>query len=556
MRRLNKGIAFALSIVLIAVLAAACSGKGSTEGANGNGQTQPVEKESAEGNGQEQASANKWKVGDNVSLKWYINFNYHKDTLPWTEYPILNEVSQTTGVYPEIIIPTGNEAEKLNLMISTGDMPDILTLGYTDPAVTKLISQGMVYSYDELIEKYAPDFAKEIPDDIRNWVRNEDGKLYGLNSYFIPDYRYQEKYAIGGSTYNVRQDFYNEIGSPDMTTPDSFYEALKAFKEKYPVFDGKPSIPFSLGGDANWGATFLERSFGVKDYYEDDNYNLSIKYKHPNYLEAAKYLNKLYREGLMDKETFIQKDEQVQEKLASRVFAATSVYWFFDTANLALDKVKPGAHFMAVEPMKAVPDLAFQALGRQGWTVTLIPKKTEKPEEVIRFLRYLWSPEGNMLMYFGHEGKDYAIEDGIVKRSEAVKAEINKDRIAFMSKTGMMAMSYMFYPYYKEERVESDEVRKNREMADKYAQDESEYLSINPDPTTPEGIIKTQIDQIQSKMIPRIIMASTEDKAVSEVAEMLKQMEKVGLEKLEKYWTEQYKAERERIGLTNPPKMK
>lgn len=553
MKKTKRIIALMVSLCLIVALLAAC-------GNNGDNAGQQTGAKEAEGSGDTTAAgtnetSSKWKVGDHVSLKWYINFNYHKDTLPWTEYPILKEVCETTGVYPEIIVPTGNEAEKLNLMIATNDMPDMLTTGWTDTAVLKLISQDMVYSYDELIEKYVPEFNNEIPDEVRNWLRQDDGKLYSLNSHFIPDYRFENKYAIGASTYNVRKDLYKEIGSPDMATPEGYYNALKAFKEKFPTIDGKPSIPLSLGGDVFWGATFFERSFGVKDYYEDKDYNISIKYKNPRYIEAAKYLNKLYREGLMDKETFIDKNEQLQEKLAGRIFACPSVYWFFDTANLALDKVKPDSHFIATEPMKAASEMTFSSMGRKGWATTLIPKKTEKPEQVIKFIRYLWGKDGNMLMSYGHEGSDYTIKDNTIYRSQQVKDEMAKDRLGFVSKTGMQALSYFSYPYYNEERVETVEVKANREMADKYAEDESEYSNINPDPTSPEGIINTQIEQIKTKMIPKIIMAESEEKAISEVDNMLNQMEKAGLSKLEKYWTDSYKAERKRVGLTTPPKM-
>src|SRR4030042_4190317 len=42
--------------------------------------------------------------------------------------PVAKEITRRTGVFIEIQQPTGNPDEKLNLMLASGDLPDILNI--------------------------------------------------------------------------------------------------------------------------------------------------------------------------------------------------------------------------------------------------------------------------------------------------------------------------------------------------------------------------------------------------------------------------------------------
>ncbi|XID93044.1 hypothetical protein ACF3MZ_00445 [Paenibacillaceae bacterium WGS1546] len=96
---------------------------------------------------------------------------------------------------PEWSIPTGDGTEKVNLMIATNALPDLVTMDQNDPSVQKLISQGLVYSYDELIEQYAPELKNEIPTDVWNYSKAIPGMwkmgakniraLVGMNIDFL-----------------------------------------------------------------------------------------------------------------------------------------------------------------------------------------------------------------------------------------------------------------------------------------------------------------------------------------------------------------------------------
>lgn len=500
----------------------------------------------------------KWKAsGKNLGIQWYINFKNHQETAPWTEYRILKKVAEITGIYPQILVPAGNEYETLSLMMATNDLPDMITLQQNAPIIKTMIAQRKIYSYDELSERYCPDFMGEIPQEVTKWLKNEDGKLYVLNSFFLRNESFTHKSGIGYMTYNIRNDFYTALGKPDMSTPEGFYSALVQFKKQFPFINNQPSIPFLLSREPMWGITFIERSFGVKDYYESSDHRLSIRYKHPEYPHVVLFLNKLYREGLLDFQTFVQSSEQVTEKLSSRVFAIPEVYWLFNSINMNLQKQNRDSFFMAAEPLVAAKNFCFPSLNKTGWTSTVVPKNTKYSAEIIKFIRYLWSEEGNILMNYGEAAKDYYIDDHGLYTAYTYYDDYSQQKYnrKIRNPSGINAFPYFFYPYVTINNKAPSLEKNNMDIANKYAENESEYTDLNPDPTSPEGIIHAQINQLVKLSLPKIIMADSSEEALKGLRNMLESMESYNVSMLEQYWTSAYIINRSKLGIITPPKM-
>lgn len=494
------------------------------------------------------AQKEKWYVGDNITFDWYLNYEWWPHNREWTEYPILKEISDITGVTPKVSIPAGDPTEKLNLMISTDSLPDMITLDFSDKNVERLIKAGLVYSYDELIEEYCPEFKDEIPEEIWRYISSDtDGKLYGLPSWFVPGL--MPNNAI---SYNVRKDIYKELGSPDMTSIDGFKKALIDFKEKYPKIDGKESIPLSMGENYD-SRHMMERSFGIREYYEDANRSLQHSYKDPKYVEFVKFINELYREKLLDQEGFIKKHDQIQEDWSTRTFCILTGWWGRWDVDAALEANTPGSGFMVTESLEAPGEKFEVGQNKLGWTISLINKKAENPEEILKFTRYLWSKDGNQLLIFGHEGEDYTIEGNEIIRSDEFTEAYEKDSEGYQEETGIFTFRFFQYSYWDNSLTgafsESPERVKDRELANTYVTYDSTPYTYNmsPDPTTQEGIIANQVSEVINKEYPKIIMANSEQEAIKAYNEMIEKMDKVGLPTLEELWTNQYKKNLEKF---------
>ncbi|MFD2877347.1 hypothetical protein ACFTAO_17130 [Paenibacillus rhizoplanae] len=50
--------------------------------------------------------------------------------------------------------------------------------------------------------------------------------------------------TAANQTFLVRKDLYEEMGEPDLSTPEGFLGALQLLKDKYPEYKGQPISPF------------------------------------------------------------------------------------------------------------------------------------------------------------------------------------------------------------------------------------------------------------------------------------------------------------------------
>ena len=260
----------------------------------------------------------KWFIGNNKKLSWYIGINWWSYTNDWTSYPVLKEVSQITGVVPKTSIAQDGDNTALKLRMANDQLPDLITIGVDDPLLEELIEGDYVYSYNELIEKYCDDYVNF--ETFKSWCSEEfwnytawqsnnpeyNGKIYGLNSFYYPNVE-----DIGQFTFNVKEDIYKAIGSPDMTTEAGFISALRTVKEKYPDM-----YPLSL--PEQWYYWVFEEAFGVLPYYVTDS-GVQMRVRDPKFEKALLFLRNLYSEGLIDPDVFTKTDKTT-DLAAGKVF--------------------------------------------------------------------------------------------------------------------------------------------------------------------------------------------------------------------------------------------
>ena len=133
-----------------------------------------------------------------------------------------------------------DEIQAFNLAVSSGSLPDIISLAYPE----KLESLGMdggIIPLNDLIEKHAPNiksFFKKYPRYKMDAVA-ADG-----NIYFIPDY--YDWYAMRAAQgLFIRKDWINKLGLKIPETMEELYDVMIAFKTKDPNQNGKmDEIPY------------------------------------------------------------------------------------------------------------------------------------------------------------------------------------------------------------------------------------------------------------------------------------------------------------------------
>ena len=80
----------------------------------------------------EQQTASQTQQEDVTTLQWYINYSWF--TADWGENLVSRTITDKTGVNIDFVVPSGDESEMLNSLISADSLPDILTIGSEYPA--------------------------------------------------------------------------------------------------------------------------------------------------------------------------------------------------------------------------------------------------------------------------------------------------------------------------------------------------------------------------------------------------------------------------------------
>ncbi|WP_236703642.1 type 2 periplasmic-binding domain-containing protein, partial [Paenibacillus xylanivorans] len=424
--------------------------------------------------------------------------------------------------------------------------------------MNKYIASGAVIPLNDLIDKYGPNI-KEMYGDTLKKTRAEDG-----NNYYLSNWYGLEKYPVFG--FFMRMDIMKELGVGDKVnngepfTAEEFENLLVKFKEKYPTIDGKPTIPMTLNGENIGSVTgTLKGMFGMMPYYEE-NGELKKDIRDPKYLQMVEFLNSLYRKGLLDKEWATMKTKQFEQKLSvGNVFATAEALWNVGNANTVLksDAKDPATQderqfyqYKVLAPGVTADQTTYGPKSSLGWDGISISRTNKDPIRTIKMMDYLASEEGQYLLMWGIEGKDWDMKDGKHVPRQEVLDTFKKNWDEATRTTGIRKWTWLIKngpgsdgtPYDLMGRYSTDPVTDLaiKNLADT-SYDTSEYDSLGTAGGTPEAIMETKVNDTINKYFLKMALAPTEEQVPELYNQMMKEAEAAGLSKIEKIYSENYK---------------
>ncbi|WP_044913913.1 extracellular solute-binding protein [Butyrivibrio sp. WCE2006] len=494
------------------------------------------------------------KTDDTITMDWYVNYSWF--VTDWGENMVSKEITDQTGVDVNFITPIGNETNKLNTLIDSNTLPDIVTVGWWEPQIKEMIDSGLVYSLNELADKYDPSFYDVTSSKVRDWYTLSDGNIYGYpNSSYTPEDVLNNDNIAPNPTFLVRKDIYEAIGSPDMSTPENFYNAVVKAKEMFPEVDGKPLIPvggheFNSDGCVSFDQ-YLQCFLAVP--YEKDGKKYD-RYTDPEYLTWLRMFRKLTSEGYIPDDVFVDQRTQTSEKIEEgRYFCM--LYQRTDMADqekILYDK-NPDKIYIAVDGPRNSKgdDPVLPVNGIAGWTLTFISKNCKDPERAIKLMDYLMSEKGQKLTYLGIEGKTYDMIQGKPVLKPEVKELLSSDREAYNALYGADNTYWMLQNNVMQLKwqTELDEpLKQMSEWACQYAAYVGQYeVYINEDSEL--GRIYASTRSLWGKTLPMLLLARSDIEFDNVLKDYLEQRQKLGYDKLAEEETRQIKINKEKLGI-------
>ncbi len=567
-RKRNKLLPFMLIFVLLASLISACSS--SNEG--NNTETKNSETPTGTANSKElytikylyPGSAYKFKKSDETEIGKIIKDKFN--------------------IVFEFIPYGGNWGEKVNLMLAAKDYPEVLWIQYNDD-FQKYLKAGAVVPLDEYLAA-SPNFTKRYEKQIPLWrLLAPDKKLYKWEVD-------QSDYMTNLKTNDIatRIDLLEQQGWPNLISTDDWIKFLKQALKDNPTTNGQKSIGMTAPFGEPWGMAGISGMLYEKGgRYTGIAGNQGVMFNHDKnefgdyflneyVFESYKFFNTLYREGILDKESFTDRIPQVTEKFDSgRALSA----WYYRPGLSTNNKLVAAGHpeqqyitmpVRSMTQMKRNEPQLIMELDTVPYRNTVITKNAKDPKRIMELIDWATSEEGQTLLQAGIEGKHYTIKDGKRVPTELFfKEKQNPDYLVefngVLSFLGndMRVSNKDSKPYsflvdwdYRDQIELTPETRKAVEKLGwktsvdpwkKNSKGASSGLinSISIDPNTPLGQTHTKMTEFRVKNTPRLITAKDDAEFEKIWNELVPEYQKLNPQSVINEYNKKYKEEASKL---------
>ena len=497
-----------------------------------------------------------WKKDANtpVNFDWYVNFGWY--TTAWGGNLVSDTITKETGVSINFISPVGNEREKLDALIASNNLPDIVTLGWWEPQINDMIDNDLVYALNELADQYDPYFFEVADPDVVNWYTKTDGKLYCYpNTAYTPK-DVENNVKIGSNeTFLVRKDIYEAIGSPDMTTTEGFEAAIKKAVQMYPTVNQQPLIPIGAAAFEETGCVsfelYLQNFLAIPHEVDGKVYD---RYTDPEYIRWLKLFRKLGEEGYLTSDVFVDQRKQMEEKIVEgQYFCMLYQYTDMIDQEKILYTNKPDSIYIAVDGPKNKngDDPVLPTAGINGWTVTLISKNCKAPDRAIEFLSYLMSEHGQKITSLGVEGVTYDVVDGKPVIKEEVASVLNSNRAEYDQIYGADNTYWMLQDNCMQMQWQQQATSPINELAE-WSYPYSKYLAQYDYSFSEEseaGNAYRNIQKLWGKVLPRLLTAESEEQFDWLMEKFVDKREKLGYQLVKESMQQQMTEAKEKLGI-------
>ncbi|MGO4936293.1 extracellular solute-binding protein [Fundicoccus sp. Sow4_H7] len=324
----------------------------------------------------------------------------------WADMPTLQAYSEMTNITWDYITPPMSDfGTRMNLAFASGDLPDVI-YGAGSGTLTRGMEvdygrQGILVPLEGYLEEYAPNFmalAEEDPNILRS-ITAPDGHIYSL------------PFLSGGSTgiWPTGPLWYNgawleALDAEVPTSVDELYDLLVRMRDEDPNGNGQADeIPFTDVA-LEHSKVYLLASFGMKAFgIEEVDGEVRYAPITDNYRAYLEFMAKLYDEGLLDQETFIQANEQKKAKGQNNQIGLFQDWFSFFTLGGTEDEAvaNPMFHPLTSEFAEEPISPASPQLQTGVFAVT---SAAEHPELAVAWVDYFYSPDGSALLNQGPEG--------------------------------------------------------------------------------------------------------------------------------------------------------
>jgi ABC-type glycerol-3-phosphate transport system substrate-binding protein len=314
-----------------------------------------------------------------VKIKWY--WNESNVQLPEDGY-ICKRIKQDLNIEYIHISPKGTDfEEKLELMFSSGDIPDIITSYNT--LTSNLIKWGVIRPIEQYLTR------EYIPNVIRiqnNWdmavkgLQRDDGHIYAVPNC---------NDSLTAEVPFIRYDWLENL---DLEVPETFDELLDVlirFTHDDPDQNG---IDDTIGTMANefWGMVPYALNFASDhfEWYDDGEGGVTLGMFLPRHKEYLRYVKSLIDSGAMDKNIATTKFIEINDRMKTGKVGFL-YQWFSHGDEEEIRKTDPLCDWRPMPPPRGVYDKGYMPSTGILREEHCISKQCKNVEAAFRLMNYM-----------------------------------------------------------------------------------------------------------------------------------------------------------------------
>ncbi|NLG24347.1 MAG: hypothetical protein GX558_03260, partial [Clostridiales bacterium] len=322
--------------------------------------------------------------------------------------------------------------ERLATFIAANNMPDVIIGGAE--AVAYALNTGYYgEGYQDLIQNHMPNMNAMLDQgywseysnngkvtQIPNVIVNVKDEPYASDPYIAPPAPWtmwvrEDILKLCGYEFEPNKDIFARTTqqglkpavedfklTPEIKTPDDFRALLEKIKALNMKVGDSDLIPFSSidWSQFHMGCMFDFGHWRINDAGEVDGFLGS-----PGAKEYYKFLNGLYRDGLIDPDFIVQTSDQLQAKITSGRVAAGMFAANYPDAQAGLYKtVGPDASIRYISWPKAdETGLGAFDVFTPGFWRTVVRSDFAEKERLIEYFDWFFSDEGIDILSWGPE---------------------------------------------------------------------------------------------------------------------------------------------------------
>ena len=401
MKTTKKLLALVLALALVVTAFAACSGGTTTE--SSKTESSKTEESKTEESKTESSETN---TDDGTIHPMRIVQPGTLSSDYETGMAAVNEKLKADGVNIEVSvtrIPWDAYAEKLNLMLTTGEEFELLHVMQDVKNLSSIAGMGAIISIHDLIGNY-PDLYNKFTET--EWL----GTLYNGEEYAVPAAWRSFDNTMSYICY--RSDIAKKVGYDEY--PETTEEIIDLMKKSQDaILEETGMKAYSWFHQNQDTAHWLHRSYDTYPFYVENSLGIVLIrqdgtvdsfYESEEFKKDANTYYEMYQAGLIDPD-ILNRDSQ--KKYDDAKFGAMLASQTFDPAT-GVTMQENGVEGATVDWVEAfgddIPDMIYTFVQN----LNAISATSEDPESGLKFLNWLYASEENhTLFHYGIEGTHY-----------------------------------------------------------------------------------------------------------------------------------------------------